>query len=159
MLLTAVSLWGCSHGEKPLPPSEKPAEVQEEMTATYVKALKFTADSLFYEVESNEVENGGQVYRSALNGSQGAAQVLGSLKNGDAYVICTRADGKELVTILNETELNRFIPKSDYIPLGGFRIVLYAEDGSEDTLTITSISETCVKATGKNGESIWDKPL
>ncbi|MGN1260796.1 MAG: hypothetical protein ACI4UC_06785, partial [Alloprevotella sp.] len=80
-----------------------------------------------------------------LKGEGKATKVMGALKAGDNYIVGTRADGTEIVTLLNETDLNRYIPKENYIPLSNFRIVCYDDEGNEDTLTITALDSLGVK--------------
>lgn len=133
--VACAALMACNNTEKPSTTEEKPAEVQEEAVVVVGKALELTEDSLIL-----EVDNYGGVQRLAFIKEEGkGTQVMGPLRAGDNYIVGTRADGTEVVTLLNETELNRFIPKEDYMPLSGFRIVRYDDEGGEDTLTITSL--------------------
>lgn len=140
-VVACLALVACNNTEKQSTTEEKPAEVQEDAVVVVGKALELTEDSLIL-----EVDNYGGVQRLAfLKGDGKATKVMGALKAGDNYIVGTRADGTEIVTLLNETDLNRYIPKENYIPLSNFRIVCYDDDGNEDTLTITALDSLGVK--------------
>lgn len=146
MVALALSvLVACGQRETPQQPAEAPAEVNEATAVTCGKAVELTPDSLLLQVENE----GG-----TLHASMKGCQVMGTLQQGDSYIVVTRADGTQAVSLLNETELNRFIAKEEYIPLSDFRIVCYDDEGLEDTLTITSLSPEGLTAKGQKGEMI-----
>lgn len=146
MVALALSvLVACGQRETPQQPAEAPAEVNETTAVTCGKAVELTSDSLILQVENE----GG-----TLHASMKGCQVMGTLQQGDSYIVVTRADGTQAVSLLNETELNRFIAKEEYIPLSDFRIVCYDDEGLEDTLTITSLSPEGLTAKGQKGEMI-----
>lgn len=139
--MACLALVACNNTEKQSTTEEKPAEVQEDAVVVVGKALELTEDSLIL-----EVDNYGGVQRlTFLKGEGKATKVMGALRTGDNYIVGTRADGTEIVTLLNETDLNRYIPKENYIPLSNFRIVCYDDEGNEDTLTITALDSLGVK--------------
>lgn len=140
-VVACLALVACNNTEKQSTTEEKPAEVQEDAVVVVGKALELTEDSLIL-----EVDNYGGVQRlTFLKGEGKATKVMGALRTGDNYIVGTRADGTEIVTLLNETDLNRYIPKENYIPLSNFRIVCYDDEGNEDTLTITALDSLGVK--------------
>lgn len=146
MVALALSvLVACGQRETPQQPAEAPAEVNETTAVTCGKAVELTPDSLILQVENE----GG-----TLHASMKGCQVMGTLQQGDSYIVVTRADGTQAVSLLNETELNRFIAKEEYMPLSDFRIVCYDDEGLEDTLTITSLSPEGLTAKGQKGEMI-----
>lgn len=141
--LSVCVMAACGQREKSEQAAEAPAEVNETAAVACGKALGLTPDSLVL-----EVENGGGILRASVRG----CKLMGTLQQGDSYIAVTRAEGTQVVSLLNETELNRFIPKEDYMPLTDFRIVRYDDEGMEDTLTVTRLSADGLSAVGKNGE-------
>ncbi len=86
------------------------------------------------------------VARTGEDGTDG--KIYGHLREGERYAMTTRDSNRTIATLLNLTQLERFMERDDYSVWNG-KLILTDSAGNADTAVIEKLSRDTFKASGR----------
>lgn len=125
-----------------------------EVAQDSLAAATIAKDSTLYGISSEfgmstftMITNGGDtlnVTRTAEDGTDG--NIYGELKEGEEYALTTRDNNEAIVTLINLTQLNKFV--KDYTIYNG-HLILKDKNGLPDTVKILQLNKKLLTAQGR----------